>query len=133
MHFKNVSVFVESVPETIEFYANAFGFSLRYMHPSMGYAELETGVTLLSFISETFLDETNLIGGREFQKNRTNGQPIGALIALVAGDLASDYERAVAAGAVVVMPPDPKPWGQTVAYVRDNNGFLVELCTPPIR
>jgi lactoylglutathione lyase len=22
------------------------------------------------------------------------------------------------------------PWGQTVAYVRDNNGFLVELCTP---
>ena len=48
------------------------------------------------------------------------------------GDLASDYERAVAAGAVVVMPSDPKPWGQTVAHVRDNNRFLVELCTPPM-
>ena len=24
----------------------------------------------------------------------------------------------------------PKPWGQRVAYVRDCNGALVELCTP---
>jgi catechol 2,3-dioxygenase-like lactoylglutathione lyase family enzyme len=22
------------------------------------------------------------------------------------------------------------PWGQTIAYVADPNGFLVELCTP---
>jgi len=22
------------------------------------------------------------------------------------------------------------PWGQTIAYVADINGFLVELCTP---
>ena len=26
--------------------------------------------------------------------------------------------------------PATKPWGQTVAYLRDNSGFLVEICTP---
>ena len=40
------------------------------------------------------------------------------------------YDTAVAAGAKSVSKPEKKPWGQTVAYVRDNNGFLVELCTP---
>ena len=39
-------------------------------------------------------------------------------------------DRALKAGAASVTPPETKPWGQTVAYVRDNNGFLVELCTP---
>jgi hypothetical protein len=28
-----------------------------------------------------------------------------------------------------VVEPVSKPWGQTVAYVRDLDGFLVELCT----
>lgn len=27
-------------------------------------------------------------------------------------------------------PPERQPWGQTVSYVRDPDGFLVELCTP---
>jgi hypothetical protein len=29
-----------------------------------------------------------------------------------------------------VQPPEQMPWGQTVAYVADLDGFLVELCTP---
>jgi predicted enzyme related to lactoylglutathione lyase len=28
-----------------------------------------------------------------------------------------------------VSPPTQKPWGQTVSYVRDNNGFLIEICS----
>ncbi|WP_374326245.1 hypothetical protein [Azonexus sp.] len=26
--------------------------------------------------------------------------------------------------------PEAMPWGQTVAYVADHEGYLVELCTP---
>jgi YD repeat-containing protein len=26
--------------------------------------------------------------------------------------------------------PKTKPWGQVVAYVRDKDGFLIEICTP---
>lgn len=40
------------------------------------------------------------------------------------------FDRAVSAGAVAVKRPERKPWGQLVGYVRDSNGFLVEICSP---
>jgi uncharacterized glyoxalase superfamily protein PhnB len=49
---------------------------------------------------------------------------------LVTPDVNGLYDRALKAGAASVTAPEVKPWGQTVAYVRDSNGFLVELCTP---
>jgi catechol 2,3-dioxygenase-like lactoylglutathione lyase family enzyme len=29
-----------------------------------------------------------------------------------------------------VAAPTTKPWGQVVAFVRDKDGIVVELCTP---
>lgn len=40
------------------------------------------------------------------------------------------FKQAIDAGAIEVVKPAPKPWGQIVSYVRDNNGFLVEICNP---
>lgn len=42
------------------------------------------------------------------------------------------FASAIEAGALAVAIAEPvtKPWGQTVAYVRDLNGLLVELATP---
>ena len=37
---------------------------------------------------------------------------------------------AIAAGATSAREPEKKPWGQTVAYLRDPDGVVVELCTP---
>jgi lactoylglutathione lyase len=51
-------------------------------------------------------------------------------IALTTPDVPTLFQRAVQAGATAVSEPATKPWGQRVAYVRDNSGFLVELCTP---
>lgn len=59
-------------------------------------------------------------------------EPPGVEVGLVAGDGAAvrlAYEAALAAGCAPVLPPAEKPWGQTVAYVRDCNGLLVELCS----
>jgi lactoylglutathione lyase len=47
----------------------------------------------------------------------------------VTDDVDAAYERALAAGATSAAEPDDKPWGQRIAYVRDLNGILVELCT----
>ena len=82
--------------------------------------------------AEIFETTVKLINGMEYRRNRSIEQPIGSQIALITDGLERDYARALAAGAVAVTGPDAKPWGQSVAYVRDNNGFLVELCTPPI-
>ena len=45
----------------------------------------------------------------------------------------SCVERAGAAGATVVKDPMTKPRGQVVAYVKDCNGFLVEICTTSVK
>jgi lactoylglutathione lyase len=47
-----------------------------------------------------------------------------------ATDVPGAVERAVAAGAELILEPERKPWGQTVAYVRDPNGTLVEIGEP---
>jgi len=51
-------------------------------------------------------------------------------IAFVTEDVEKAYKKAVKAGAMEVEKAQQKPWGQTVAYVRDIDGFLIELCTP---
>ncbi len=51
-------------------------------------------------------------------------------IAFTTADVAAAVQRAVDAGARLVQAPQQMPWGQTVAYVADINGALVELCTP---
>jgi uncharacterized glyoxalase superfamily protein PhnB len=133
MQFRFSGMFVRDVPATVAFYEKAFGLGLRYMHPSNGYAELETGETLLGFVSEDFLDAAKLLGNMPTRPNRPDLDPIGAQIAFVTDNLDQDWQRAVSAGAVVVKEPQPKPWGQTVGYLRDSDGFIVELSTPSPR
>lgn len=129
MQFRYSGVFVPDVPATVTFYEKAFGCALRYMHPSKGYAELETGATLFAFISEDFIRTANLLGGIRTRENRSELDPIASQIAFVTDDMDKDWSRAVSGGAMVVKEPEAKPWGQTTGYLRDLNGFLVELCT----
>ena len=58
------------------------------------------------------------------------GPPAALEIALVDDDVPAAHARALEAGARELAGPKQKPWGQTVSYVRDPNGVLVELCTP---
>jgi lactoylglutathione lyase len=124
MKFGYTILYVDDVASTLAFYGKAFGLPTRFLHESGGYGELETGATALAFASRAML--------REMGKNP---QPPALAapaseIALVTDDVAAAVARAVAAGATAVQPPTEMPWGQTIAYVGDANGFLVELCTP---
>ena len=49
---------------------------------------------------------------------------------MVCEDVPETIRTARSAGATIESEPVEKPWGQTVAYIRDTNGFLVEICTP---
>jgi uncharacterized glyoxalase superfamily protein PhnB len=68
--------------------------------------------------------------GGSFRPNRADAEPAGIEVALCTADVPVAWRRALEAGAIAVKAPSTKPWGQTVAYVRDPNGVLVELCTP---
>jgi lactoylglutathione lyase len=130
LQFRYSGLIVSDVPHTVDFYERAFGFRLRYLHPSSGYAELETGDTLLAFIAEAFIDETALLGELPYGRSRADADTAPPqVVALVSEDLAVDWDRATGAGASVVKLPEAKPWGQTTGYLRDCNGMIVEICT----
>ena len=118
--------YVPDVAATVAFYEAAFGLERRFLHESGTYAEMETGATALAFASEALPEG----GGVPFRRTRPDAEPPGTEIGLVTPGVEAAYERALGAGAAAVAPPKAKPWGQVVAYVRDLNGALVELCTP---
>jgi uncharacterized glyoxalase superfamily protein PhnB len=51
-------------------------------------------------------------------------------IAFTTDNVEELYHKAIEAGATAEAPAEWKPQGQTVAYVRDPDGFLLEICTP---
>lgn len=121
-----VIIYVPDVSIAADFYEAAFGLRRRFVHES-GYAEMETGGTALAFATEALAGSN----GIAFRTNRAgDALAAGVEIALVCDDVASAFARALEVGASEVRPPAEKPWGQTVAYVRDLNGILVELCSP---
>ena len=119
-------IYVADVPATVAFYEKAFGMNRRFIHESNLYAEMETGSTALAFAGEQMAAMNELA----IRPNRKGDAAAGFEIALVSDDPETAYKGAVAAGAGPVKPPTVKPWGQTVGYVRDLNGCLVEICSP---
>lgn len=124
MRFGYAIAYVEDPERTTAFWERAFGLKRRFVHESRQYAEMETGATTLAFASNA-LGESNLPGG--FRKNDPDESPAGIEVALVADDVEAAFRSALEAGAAAVAEPKTKPWGQTVAYVRDPDGVLVEI------
>jgi lactoylglutathione lyase len=122
-----VIIYTQDVVASVAFYEKAFGLTRRFVHESNQYAEMETGATALAFVCDE-LAAVNVPA--QYRKNRRGEAPAGIEIALTTADIAAAYEHAVANGAASVLAPITKPWGQTIAYVLDNNGVLVELATP---
>lgn len=123
MHLGYVIFYVSDVAKTVSFYERAFGLKRRFVHESGTYAEMKTGATALAFVDQSLINFS-------FQSASKDGPPFGQEIGLVTVDVEAAYTHALSAGALSQQEPKQKPWGQTVAYVRDLNGFLVELCSP---
>jgi catechol 2,3-dioxygenase-like lactoylglutathione lyase family enzyme len=121
-------LYVKDVPRSVAFYEDAFGLERRFVHEAGMYAEMDTGSTTLSFAANG-LAKSNLPGG--FRENNPSAPPAGFEIAFITKDVQAAYDRALEAGATAVAPPTAKPWGQIVAFVRDKDGIVVELCSPP--
>ena len=120
-------VYVKSVEAAVRFYRRAFGLELRFIADEKQYAEMETGATTLSFASNHFAGTDLPLPIRE---NDPDEPPGGFTISFMSDDVQADYDHALASGATALAAPELKPWGQTVAYVRDPDGVLIELATP---
>ncbi|HEY7885573.1 MAG TPA: VOC family protein [Cellvibrionaceae bacterium] len=124
MLFGYTILYVEDVPNSVAFYEKAFGFKRRFLHEGCDYGELDTGGTVLAFASRKLIAELG-----KNPSTPVENSPCFE-IAFVTEDVSAALAQAVTAGATQVQAPEEMPWGQTIAYVRDIDGFLVELCTP---
>lgn len=121
----NVIFYVEDVAKTIAFFEKAFGIPSAFIDPTGHYGQLQTGDTALGFASWE-LAKQNL--AQKFRAVSPKELP-GFEISFIAPDVTAALDHAIQAGAQLVASPEEKPWGQTVAYVRDFNGILVEIAS----
>lgn len=120
-------IYVPDVAKSLAFFEQAFGLARRFLHESGDYGELKTGETTLAFAS-LGLGKSNMPSG--FVAACESEKPLGFEIALVTPDVERAHRHALAAGAAEIRPPEAKPWGQVVAYVRCPDGTVVEICSP---
>ena len=120
---------VNDVDQTLTFYTDAFGLARRFITPSADYGELETGQTVLAFVANSLAHE-NLDAAGGFAELDPAQPPIAGSVTLVTDDVAGVVAQAISCGATEYVPIANKPWGQTVCYLRDPNGLMVEVATP---
>lgn len=119
-------LYVDDVVKAMDFYEQAFGLTKGFLHDSLAYGEMVTGETKLGFVHH----DTASDHGFKYQKANKANKPFGIEIGLVTTDVVAAFEKAVAAGALIACTPREMSWGQVISYVRDPNGFLVEICSP---
>lgn len=117
--------YVESVPETMDFYVKAFQLEKGFLHPEESYGEMATGETKLGFVSHELASSH----GFKYRKQLIDSELAAFEIGFTTDDVQASYQHAINNGAISVIAPQEKPWGQIVSYVKDNNGFLIEICS----
>lgn len=126
VRFGYTILYVSNVEKSITFYEKAFGFKRKFISPENDYGEIISGETTISFASKE-LAKTNLKNG--FIESTLREKPFAIELGFITDDVEQTIKQAENSGATIIEPPKQKPWGQTVAYLRDIDGFLIELCT----
>jgi lactoylglutathione lyase len=124
MRLSYITIFVENLNRTIEFYRAVFGLKVKFVHESGHYAEMETGTTTLSF-SQTELAESLVPGG--YAKASATRNPANILIGFEPDDVKTTLGIALSNGATLVTDVELKPWGWLSAMIRDPEGNLIEI------
>lgn len=120
-------LYVKDVPKSIEFYKNALGFEQKMLTPEEDYGEISSGATTLAFANFE-LGNANIKKG--FIESDITNKPFGIELAFTTNDVEGTMQKAVSNGAVLLEEAVTKPWGQKVGYLKDVNGFILEICTP---
>jgi len=124
--FKYLILYVEDVEKSINFYQNTFNTQIKFITPEKDYGELLTGETTISFASVS-LASSNIKKG--FLSSKAGEKPFGIELGFTTDHVEALVEKAVKNGAVLYEDIAVKPWGQKVAYIKDPDNYLVEICT----
>jgi lactoylglutathione lyase len=115
-----VILIVEDLDRALRFYTGVLGLKLG--HRSGDYAQLDTGATRLAFYTRSAMGKTLGI----FLESPALNSP-GFEIGFKVADVDATFSELVERGAVPLVSPTNRFWGQRTAYVRDPDGHLIEL------
>jgi lactoylglutathione lyase len=124
MKFSHITLFVKDVSRSVTFYEQAFGLKQVFADDSGLFTELESEGKSLH-IAAIEAVEPNFPEG--FQATNLSNLPVGIEICFLTENVGASLTIALNAGATSYIEPQVKPWGQTVAYVRDLDGILIEI------
>jgi uncharacterized glyoxalase superfamily protein PhnB len=116
---------VRGVTEAVEFYRRAFGAAELYRNIA------PDGKAVMH--AELMLGDSRFLLHDEFPErgevSPLSGQPTGVVLHLYVDDVDDLYERAVTAGATVLMPLQDCFWGDRYAILRDPFGHCWSMAT----
>lgn len=121
LSLRYIILYVEDGERSLHFYRDLLKLPVKGEHET--YIEFDTGSTILAINTKESVRE---ITGLTVPDRGAATYEIGFVVEQVQETI--DYLRAN--GVPVVVEPTEKPWGQTVAYVTDPDGNLIEICTP---
>lgn len=116
---------VDDVQRSVRFYETVFGARPRV--DAGVYAELDMpdGPAIGLYQRAGFATNT----ARPVTRPAA-GETAGAELYFRVDDVDACVERALAAGAALLLPAAQRPWGEVVAYVADPDGFVLAFARP---
>lgn len=117
-----VILYVEDFERSLRFYRDILGLPVRAQHGT--YVEFDTGYTILAFNTRQ--------GGREATGLTIPDAPSHSQtleLGLVVDEVSTIIKSFRQQGVTILKEPSLKPWGQTVAYIEDPDGHLIEICS----
>jgi lactoylglutathione lyase len=127
MKLAQTILYVPDVEKAAAFYERVFGIARGEVSPDGVYVALKTGETTLAFVDAAWVTRS----GVDFAAVEPRAMPPGIEISFWVDDVEATYRAAIEAGGTAWYEPVARPWGQTVSCVRDPNGFIVEISSPP--
>ena len=118
-----VIMYTRDVANKMAFYEHAFGMQKGQLADKAVYGEMLGGDVKLQFVQEDFARHYV----QDFVPNRLERPAPGIEIGFIFDDVAAAYHRAIDRGCTSFAAPEKRPWGPTIAFVRDDEGVLVEM------
>lgn len=115
-----VVLIVAQLERSLSFYTETLGLELQ--HRADAYAQIRAGTTRLALYTRDAMEETL---GEPLDVPSTSAPSFE--LGFKVTDCDAAFAELVAAGAPPVTRPTTRPWGQRTAYVRDPDGYLIEL------
>lgn len=124
MKLDGFGLFVNDMATMVRFYRDVLGFEIKEDENTSNVYLIKDGTLFLLYGRQDFEKMTS----RKYEYTKSvNGHFEIALYVDTFEEVDAEFEKAVAKGAVPIMPPETESWGQRTCYISDPEGNLIEI------